>query len=40
MIQNIICFVFGMYLGQEYPNEIPNIREKTLEFLKEWNEKK
>lgn len=35
MFQNIICFLFGIYVGQEYGNTIPNVREKSIEVWKE-----
>jgi len=35
MIQSIIFFLFGVYIGQEFGTNIPNVRQKTIEIWKE-----
>lgn len=36
MFQSIVSFLFGVYIGQEFGNNIPNVKNKTLEMLKEF----
>ena len=40
MIQNIISFIFGVYIGQEFGNNIPNVRNKSIEIWKELEKNK
>jgi hypothetical protein len=35
MIQSVIFFLFGVYIGQEFGSNIPNVRQKTIEIWKE-----
>lgn len=35
MIQSLIIFLFGIYIGQEFGNNIPNVRQKTIDIWKE-----
>lgn len=35
MIQSIIFFLFGVYIGQEFGTNIPSVRQKTIEIWKE-----
>ena len=32
MLQNIISFLIGVYVGQEFSQQIPNVKDKTSEF--------
>jgi hypothetical protein len=36
MFQSIVSFLFGVYIGQEFGNNIPNVKNKTIEILKEF----
>ena len=33
MFQSIVSFLFGVYIGQEFGNNIPNVKNKTIEFI-------
>ena len=36
MLQNIISFLIGVYVGQEFGQQIPNVKDKTTELCKEF----
>jgi len=36
MFQNIISFLVGVYVGQEFGQQIPNVKDKTIEIYKEF----
>ena len=36
MFQNVISFLFGVYIGQEFGPQIPNVKEKTIEIYSEF----
>ena len=36
MFQSIVSFLFGVYIGQEFGNNIPNVKNKTIEVFKEF----
>jgi hypothetical protein len=36
MFQNIISFLFGVYIGQEFGQHVPNVKDKSFELLKEF----
>ena len=36
MIQTVICFFLGIHIGQEYGNQIPNVRDMSNNLLKEF----
>jgi hypothetical protein len=36
MFQNIISFLFGVYIGQEFGNHIPNVKNKSVELFREF----
>ena len=35
MYQIVCSFLFGVYIGQEYGKNIPNVKDKTSEILDE-----
>ncbi len=36
MLQSIMSFLLGVYVGQEFGNNIPNVKNKTIELLHEF----
>ena len=36
MLQNIISFLVGVYVGQEFGQQIPSVKDKTIEVYKEF----
>jgi hypothetical protein len=38
MIKYIVSFVFGVYIGQEYGSLVPNVKNRTIEALKQIKE--
>lgn len=36
MIRSLVAFVLGVYVGQEYGNIIPNVKNKTYELLEDF----
>ena len=36
MFQNIISFIIGVYIGQEFGQQIPNVKEKSIEIFSEF----
>jgi len=36
MFQSIVSFLLGVYVGQEFGNNIPNVKNKTFELLQEF----
>ena len=35
MLKYASSFIFGIFIGQEYGNKIPNIKSSTIEIIKE-----
>lgn len=35
IIKHTITFLFGIYVGQEYGKYIPNVKNKTMEYVNE-----
>ena len=36
MLQNLFYFILGLYVGQEFGTNIPNVKNKTCEIYKEF----
>mgnify|MGYP000105742325 CR=1 FL=1 len=36
MMRSIFAFLVGVYVGQEYDNLIPNVKQKTFQIFEEF----